>query len=156
MPVSPAVSSELVTRIRDAVKDAMRARDKARLGTLRLVTAELQRVEVDERESVDEARALAVLDRMVKQRLDSEAQYRDAGREDLADAEAAEIAVIREFLPAPLDDAELTALVDAAVAETGAEGMRDMGRVMGVLKPKVQGRADMGAVSARVKARLGA
>ena len=156
MPVSPAVSSELVTRIRDAVKDAMRARDKARLGTLRLVTAELQRVEVDERESVDEARALAVLDRMVKQRLDSEAQYRDAGREDLADAEAAEIAVIREFLPAPLDDAELTALVDAAVAETGAEGMRDMGRVMGVLKPQVQGRADMGAVSARVKARLGA
>ena len=156
MPVSPAVSSELVTRIRDAVKDAMRARDKARLGTLRLVTAELQRVEVDERESVDEARALAVLDRMVKQRLDSEAQYRDAGREDLADAEAAEIAVIREFLPAPLDDAELTALVDAAVAETGAEGMRDMGRVMGVLKPKVQGRGDMGAVSARVKARLGA
>ena len=156
MPVSPAVSSELVTRIRDAVKDAMRARDKARLGTLRLVTAELQRVEVDERESVDEARALAVLDRMVKQRLDSEAQYRDAGREDLAEAVAAEIAVIREFLPAPLDDAELTALVDAAVAETGAEGMRDMGRVMGVLKPQVQGRADMGAVSARVKARLGA
>ena len=150
------MSSELVSRIRDAVKDAMRARDKARLGTLRLVTAELQRVEVDERESVDEARALAVLDRMVKQRLDSEAQYRAAGREDLADAEAAEIAVIREFLPAPLDDAELAALVEAAVAETGAEGMRDMGRVMGVLKPKVQGRADMGAVSARVKARLGA
>jgi hypothetical protein len=150
------VSSELVSRIRDAVKDAMRARDKARLGTLRLVTAEIQRVEVDERASVDDARALTILDRMIKQRLDSEAQYRAAGREDLADAEAAEIAVIREFLPAPLDDAELTALVDAAVAETGAEGMRDMGRVMGVLKPKVQGRADMGAVSARVKARLGA
>jgi hypothetical protein len=150
------VSSELVTRIRDAVKDAMRARDRARLGTLRLVTAELQRVEVDERAPVDDARALAVLDRMVKQRLDSEAQYRAAGREDLADAEAAEIAVIRAFLPAPLDDAELTALVEAAVVETGAEGMRDMGRVMGVLKPKVQGRADLGAVSARVKARLGA
>jgi hypothetical protein len=150
------VSSELVSRIRDAVKDAMRARDKARLGTLRLVTAEIQRVEVDERVEVDDARALAILDKMVKQRLDSEAQYRAAGREDLADAEAAEIAVIREFLPAPLDDAELTALIDAAVAETGAEGMRDMGRVMGVLKPKVQGRADMGAVSARVKERLGA
>lgn len=150
------MSSELVSRIRDAVKDAMRARDKARLGTLRLVTAEIQRVEVDERVEVDDARALAILDKMVKQRLDSEAQYRAAGREDLADAEAAEIAVIREFLPAPLDDAELTALIDAAVAETGAEGMRDMGRVMGVLKPKVQGRADMGAVSARVKDRLGA
>lgn len=150
------MSSELVSRIRDAVKDAMRARDKARLGTLRLVTAEIQRVVVDERVEVDDARALAILDKMVKQRLDSEAQYRAAGREDLADAEAAEIAVIREFLPAPLDDAELTALIDAAVAETGAEGMRDMGRVMGVLKPKVQGRADMGAVSARVKERLGA
>lgn len=149
------MSSELVPRIRDAVKDAMRARDKARLGTLRLVTAEIKRVEVDERVEVDDARALAILDKMVKQRLDSEAQYRSAGRDDLADAEAAEIAVIREFLPAPLDDAELTVLVEAAVAETGAEGMRDMGRVMGVLKPKVQGRADMGAVSARVKARLG-
>jgi uncharacterized protein YqeY len=150
------VSSELVPRIRDAVKDAMRARDKVRLGTLRLVTAEIQRVEVDERVEVDDARALAILDRMVKQRLDSEAQYRAAGREDLADAEAAEIAVIREFLPAPLSDDELAALIEAAVAETGAEDMREMGRVMGVLKPKVQGRADMAAVSARVKARLGA
>ncbi|MEE4384592.1 MAG: GatB/YqeY domain-containing protein [Pseudomonadales bacterium] len=150
------MSSELVPRIRDAVKDAMRARDKVRLGTLRLVTAEIQRVEVDERVEVDDARALAILDRMVKQRLDSEAQYRAAGREDLADAEAAEIAVIREFLPAPLSDDELAALIEAAVAETGAEDMREMGRVMGVLKPKVQGRADMAAVSARVKARLGA
>ena len=149
------MSSELVLRIRDAVKDAMRARDRARLGALRLVTAEIQRVEVDERIEVDDARALAILDRMVKQRLDSEAQYRAADREDLAAAEAAEIAVIREFLPAPLDDDALVALVDAAVAETGAEGMRDMGRVMAVLKPRVQGRADMGAVSARVKARLG-
>ncbi len=150
------MSSELVPRIRDAVKDAMRARDKERLGTLRLVTAEIQRVEVDERVEVDDARALAILDRMVKQRLDSEAQYRAAGREDLADAEAAEIAVIREFLPAPLSDDELAALIEAAVAETGAEDMREMGRVMGVLKPKVQGRADMAAVSARVKACLGA
>jgi uncharacterized protein YqeY len=150
------VSSELVPRIRDAVKDAMRARDKVRLGTLRLVTAEIQRVEVDERVEVDDARALAILDRMVKQRLDSEAQYRAAGREDLADAEAAEIAVIREFLPAPLSDDELAALIEAAVAETGAEDMREMGRVMGVLKPKVQGCADMAAVSARVKACLGA
>jgi uncharacterized protein YqeY len=139
------VSSELVPRIRDAVKDAMRARDKVRLGTLRLVTAEIQRVEVDD------ARALAILDRMVKQRLDSEAQYRAAGREDLADAEAAEIAVIREFLPAPLSDDELAALIEAAVAETGAEDMREMGRVMGVLKPKVQGRADMAAVKRHLK-----
>jgi uncharacterized protein YqeY len=145
---------DLVTRIRDAVKDAMRARDKVRLGTLRLITAEIKRVEVDERIEVDDARAIALLDRMVKQRLDSESQYRAAGRTDLADVEAAEILVIREFMPEPLDDAALADLLEAAIAETGAEGMRDMGRVMALLKPRVQGRTDMGALSARVKERL--
>lgn len=145
----------LKSRINDAVKDAMRARDKVRLGTLRLITAEIKRVEVDERIEVDDARLLAILDRMLKQRQDSERQYRDAGRDDLADVEAAETVVIREFMPQPLADAELDALVAEAIAETGATEMRAMGQVMGVLKPKVQGRADMGQVSARVKAQLG-
>jgi uncharacterized protein YqeY len=146
--------AELVDRIQQAVKDAMRARDKVRLGTLRLITAEFKRVEVDERIEVDDARALAILDKMVKQRTDSETQYRDAGRTDLADAEAAEIEVLREFMPAALSEAEIDAEIDAAIAATGAEGMKDMGKVMGTLKPKLQGRADLGAVSGRVKARL--
>lgn len=141
--------------IQAAVKDAMRARDKVRLATLRMITAEIKRVQVDERIDPDDARILAILDRMIRQRTESEAQFRAAGRSDLAEAEAAEIAVIREFMPTAFSPAELEALIDAAVAETGAEGMRDMGRVMGVLKPKIQGRADMGAVSASVKARLG-
>lgn len=146
--------SELVDRIQQSVKDAMRARDKVRLGTLRLITAEFKRIEVDERIEIDDARALAVLDKMVKQRTDSETQYRDADRADLADVEAAEIAVIREFMPAALTDAEIDVAIDAAIDASGAEGMRDMGKVMGVLKPQLQGRADMGVVSGRVKARL--
>ena len=150
-----SVTSEVQQRVNDAVKDAMRARDKVRLGTLRLVTAEFKRIEVDERIELDDTRVLAILDKMVKQRVDSEKQYRDAGRTDLADVEAAEIAVIREFLPAALGDDEIAALVAQAIAESGAESMRDMGKVMGLLKPKLQGRADMGAVSGIVKARLG-
>ena len=147
--------SDLKRRIEEAVKDAMRARDRTRLGTLRLVTAEFKRVEVDERIELDDARVLAVLDRMLKQRADSEAQYRDAGRGDLADAEAAESAVIREFMPAALTDEEIDARIDAAIAGTGAASMREMGSVMAALKPELQGRADMGAVSGRVRARLG-
>lgn len=147
--------SELKTRITDAVKDAMRARDKERLATLRLVTAELKRIEVDERIELDDARVLAILDKMLKQRTDSETQYRQADRTDLADKEAAEMVVIREFMPAALSDEEIDSLIDAAIASTGAESMREMGKVMGVLKPELQGRADMGAVSGRVKARLG-
>lgn len=146
--------AELVDRIQQAVKDAMRARDKVRLGTLRLLTSEIKRVEVDERIEVDDARTLAILDRMVKQRADSEKQFRDAGRTDLADIEAAEIEVLREFMPVALTEAEIDAEIDAAIAATGAEGMKDMGKVMGALKPKLQGRADLGAVSGRVKARL--
>ena len=148
--------SELKTSIESAVKDAMRAREKARLATLRLVTAEFKRVEVDERIELDDARVLAILDKMLKQRTDSEAQYRAADRADLADVEAAEMAVIREFMPAALSDEEIDAAIDAAIAASGAESMRDMGKVMGILKPELQGRADMGAVSGRVKARLGA
>lgn len=148
--------SELKARIGEAVKAAMRAGDKPRLATLRMVSAAIKQKEVDSRESLDDAAVLAVLDKMVKQRRESLAQYRDAGRDDLADREQAELDVIAEFLPRPLSEAELDALIDEAVSATGAASLRDMGKVMGELKPWVQGRADMGAVSARVKARLGA
>ncbi len=146
---------DLKTRINEAVKDAMRARERERLAALRLVTAEIKRVEVDERIEVDDARVLAILDKMIKQRLDSERQYRDANRPELADVEAFEIRLIREFMPEPLDAAAIAEMIEAAIAETGAEDMRAMGKVMGVLKPKIQGRADMAAVSAQVKQRLG-
>ena len=146
----------LVERIKDAVKDAMRAREKARLAALRLITAEFKRIEVDERIEIDDARALSVLDKMVKQRLDSEAQYRAAGRDELAEVEAFEIAVIREYLPEPLTDEDLDALVAEAIVASGATSMAQMGAVMGQLKPKVAGRADMGVLSAKVKAQLSA
>lgn len=148
--------SELKARIGEAVKAAMRAGDKPRLATLRMVSAAIKQKEVDSRESLDDAAVLAVLDKMVKQRRESLAQYREAGRDDLADREQAELDLIAEFLPRPLSEAELDALIDEAVSATGAASLRDMGKVMGELKPRVQGRADMGAVSARVKARLGA
>ena len=136
------------------MKAAMKARDKERLGTIRLIQAEFKRIEVDERIDVDDARALAVLDKMVKQRRDSAQQYSDAGREELAAVENAEIAVLQEFLPAQLSEAELVAMVDAAIAASGATGMQAMGPVMGQLKPQLQGRADIGAVSKLVKERL--
>lgn len=148
------MSSALHNRIQDDVKSAMRARDKDRLGVLRLITAALKQREVDERVTLDDAGVLQVLDKMVKQRRDSETQYRDAGREDLAAQEAFELTILAEYLPRPLDASQLTALIDTAIAEAGATSMQDMGKVMGVLRPQVQGRADMGAVSAAVKARL--
>lgn len=145
---------DLKTRINEAVKDAMRARDKVRLGALRLIMADIKRVEVDERIEVNDARVLVILDKMLKQRAESERQYRDANRVDLADVEAFEIELIREFMPAPLDESEIESFIEAALAESGADDMRGMGKVMAILKPKFQGRADMAAVSARVKARL--
>ena len=144
----------LTATIKEAMKAAMKARDKERLGTIRLIQAEFKRIEVDERIAVDDARALAVLDKMVKQRRDSAQQYSDAGREELAAVENAEIAVLQEFLPAQLSEAELIAMVDAAIAASGASGMQAMGPVMGQLKPQLQGRADIGAVSKLVKERL--
>jgi len=144
----------LTATIKEAMKAAMKARDKERLGTIRLIQAEFKRIEVDERIAVDDARALAVLDKMVKQRRDSAQQYSDAGREELAAVENAEIAVLQEFLPAQLSEAELVAMVDAAIAASGATGMQAMGPVMGQLKPQLQGRADIGAVSKLVKERL--
>ncbi len=144
----------LTQTIKAAMKAAMKARDKERLGTIRLIQAEFKRIEVDERIEVDDARALAVLDKMLKQRRDSAQQYQDAGRDELAAQEMAEIAVIQEFLPAQLGDDELAALVDAAIAACTATGMQAMGPVMGQLKPQLQGRADIGAVSQMVKSRL--
>ncbi|MGM0632057.1 MAG: GatB/YqeY domain-containing protein [Pseudomonadota bacterium] len=148
--------SPLKQQLSDAVKDAMRARDKTRLGTLRLVMSDIKKVEVDERIEPDDARVLAILEKMIKQRRDSIQQYRDAGRDELADVEQAEIEILQEFMPAALDDAEIDALITQAIADTGAEGMKDMGRVIGQVRPQVAGRADMGAVSARVKALLNA
>jgi uncharacterized protein YqeY len=141
-------------QINDAMKDAMRAKDKPRLGAIRLIQAEIKRIEVDERIEIDGARILAILDKMVKQRRDSINQYETAGRQELADIEIAEINVIQDFLPAALSDTEISAMVAAAVTETGASSMADMGKVMGILKPQIQGRADGGAVSGLVKAAL--
>jgi hypothetical protein len=145
----------LKARITEAMKAAMRAHEKARLGAIRLIQADIKRVEVDERIEVDDARVLAILDRMVKQRRDSIQQFEKAGRDDLVQIEAAELAVIQEFLPRALEPAELEQMIDAAVRESGATSMKDMGKVMAILKPQVQGRADMGAVSQHIKARLG-
>jgi uncharacterized protein YqeY len=147
-------SESLAQTIKAAMKTAMKAREKDRLSTIRLIMAEFKRIEVDERIEVDDARALAVLDKMVKQRRDSAGQYSDAGREELAAKENAEIVVIQDFLPAQLSEDELLAMVDAAIAASDATGMAAMGAVMGQLKPQLQGKADIGAVSQMVKQRL--
>lgn len=145
----------LKDQITDAMKSALRAGDKPRLGILRLALAAIKQREVDERIVLDDAQVLAVLEKMLKQRRDSLAQYQAAQREDLAAQEQYEITQLEGWLPAPLGDAELDALVEAALAETGASSARDMGKLMAALKPRVAGRADMAALSARVKARLG-
>lgn len=148
------MSEPIKTRLNAAMQDALRTRAKARLGALRLVWAEFKRIEVDERIEIDDQRAIALMGKMVKQRRDSARQYRDAKRPDLAEQELAEIAVIEEFLPQPLDEAALLELIDRAIAQTGACSMRDMGKLMGTLKPQLQGRADMAQVSGLVKAKL--
>ena len=147
--------ANLKQRIINEMKVAMRARDRQRLDAIRLIQAEIQRVEVDERVSVDDDRILTILDRMTKQRRDAIDQYEQAARLDLAARERAEIEVIAGFLPTPLSSAEVDALIDAAIGATGATTARDIGRVMAVLKPQLQGRADLGAASAQIKARLG-
>ena len=146
--------SPLTKTIRAAMKTAMKDKDKPRLQTIRLMQAEFQRIEVDERIEVDDARALAGLDKMVKQRRDSAQQFSDAGRTELADQENYEISVIQEFLPEQLSEEEILELIDAAITGSGASGMQAMGPVMGQLKPQLQGRADMGQVSKLVKQRL--
>lgn len=147
--------SSLKETITQATKDAMKARAKERLAALRLINAEIKRVEVDERIELDDARILAILDKMTKQRRDSITQYEKAGRPELAAVEQAEISVIQEFLPEQLSEAEIGDIVAAAVQNTGAAGMADMGKVMAQVKPQVQGRADMGLVSKLVRTRLG-
>ena len=148
------MSNDLKTRIQDDVEAAMRARDRARLGALRLVTAAIKQKEVDGRIPLDDAAVLGVLEKMIKQRRDSLDQFVQAGRQELADQEAFEIEVIHRYMPSPLSETEVDAMIEAAVKETGAATMKDMGRLMGVLKPKLMGRADMGEISERVKARL--
>ncbi len=144
----------LKARIQEDMKAAMRAGDKARLGTIRLIMAAIKQREVDERIELNDDQIVEVLDKMAKQRRESIAQYRDAGREDLVAKEAAELEIIQSYLPEALSEAEIDALIARAIEETGASGMRDMGKVMARLKPQVQGRADMSQVSARVKAAL--
>ena len=145
----------LKSRIQDDMKTAMKAGDKPRLGVIRLMLAAIKQREVDERIELDDAQTLAVLDKMVKQRRDSISQYESAGREDLAEVERFEVGVIQDYLPAALSETEIAALIEEAVTASGAAAMSDMGKVMNVLRPQIQGRADMGAVSALVKQRLG-
>ena len=145
----------LVEQVKAAMKAAMKARDKQTLSTIRLIQADFKRIEVDERIEIDDARAIAIMDKMVKQRRDSAKQYRDADRPELADQEDAEISVIQTFLPEQLSAADIDALIDEALAGIEATGMAAMGQLMGKLKPQLQGRADMGDVSQRVKAKLG-
>jgi uncharacterized protein YqeY len=145
----------LVEQVKAAMKAAMKAREKQTLSTIRLIQADFKRIEVDERIEIDDARAIAIMDKMVKQRRDSAKQYRDADRPELADQEDAEILVIQTFLPEQLSTADIDALIDEALAGIEATGMAAMGQLMGKLKPQLQGRADMGEVSQRVKAKLG-
>lgn len=146
----------LIEQLQSAQKDAMRAKDKLRLGTIRMALAAIKQREIDERITLSDTDILGVLTKMVKQRQDAAQQFDAAGRTDLADNERAEITVIETFLPQPLTDAEIDTLVHAAISSSGAATMQDMGKVMAILKPQVQGRADMGALSSKIKAALNA
>ncbi|MBU2880757.1 GatB/YqeY domain-containing protein [Psychrosphaera sp. B3R10] len=144
----------LIDQLKDAQKDAMRAKDKIRLGTIRMALAAVKQREVDERIELGDEDVIAILTKMVKQRKDSKAQYEAADRPELADIEAAEIAIIEDFLPQALTEEEVLTLLSAAIEATGASGMQDMGKVMAELKPKITGRADMGKVSGLVRSKL--
>jgi uncharacterized protein len=146
--------SELKQRINDDVKTAMRGKEKDRLGVLRLITAAIKQIEVDQRIELDDQQMIAVLDKLAKQHRDSIEQYDKADRKDLADKERYELGIVQEYLPAALSEEEITQLILDAIAETGATGIKDMGKVMGILKSKAQGRADMGKLSAQVKSQL--
>jgi uncharacterized protein YqeY len=145
----------LKERITEDMKTAMRAGEKDRLGTIRLALAAIKQREVDERITLDDGQVLAVLEKMIKQRREAVAQFQSGGRSDLVNKENAEIAVLQGYLPAQMSEAELDALIAEAIRATGATSVKDMGKVMGFVKPKAQGRADMGAVSARIKQKLG-
>ena len=144
----------LKDRIQDDIKSAMRAAERERLMTLRLITAAIKQREVDERISLDDAQVLAVLEKMVKQRRESIASFESGGRADLVAKETAELAVIQGYMPAQLSEGELDALIAEAIAQTGASSVKDMGKVVALVKSKATGRADMAAVAARIKARL--
>lgn len=145
----------LKDRVKADMKTAMKSGDKSRLAVIRMILAAIKQIEVDERIELDDDRTILVLDKMLKQRRESIKQFRDAGRDDLADNEEAEIEVIQDYLPKPLSDEEIDVMVAKAVADTQAASIKDMGKVMGILKPQMTGRADMAVVSARIKASLG-
>ncbi len=147
--------SELKQRINDDVKSAMRAKEKDKLGVLRLITAAVKQIEVDQRIELDDQQIIAVLDKLAKQHRDSIEQYEKADREDLAEKERSELVIVQNYLPAALSEEEIAQLIADAIAETGAAGIKDMGKVMGILKSKAQCRADMGKLSGQVKAQLG-
>jgi uncharacterized protein YqeY len=142
----------LKERIKEDMKASMKSGDKARLGVIRMILAAIKQIEVDERIELQDDRVLVVLDKMLKQRRESIKQFRDANRIDLAEIEEAEILVIQDYLPLPLTEAEIDAMVTQAIAETGASSVKEMGSIMALLKPQMQGRADMAVVSARIKA----
>ena len=144
----------LQEQLKSELKTAMLAKDKARVGTIRLLMAEIKQKEVDTRTVLKDEEIIAVLTKMVKQRKDSISQFEAAGRQDLVDVESAEIVVLQAFLPQPLSEAEIDTLIDSTVTQLAATGMQDMGKVMNALRPQLQGRADMGLVSAKIKARL--
>lgn len=150
----PVEASPLKVTIQDNVKDAMRAKDKDRLNVLRQITASIKQVEVDNRADLSDDDIIVILTKMTKQRREALEQYENAGRDDLASIEKAELVIIQEFLPEALSEAEIAEAVQAAISEAGASSIKDMGAVMNVLRPKIQGRADMSAVSGQVKAAL--
>lgn len=146
----------LLAQLKDAQKDAMRAKDKLRLGAIRMVLAAVKQREIDEQIEMTDADITSVLVKLVKQRRDSETQYRDAGREDLAEVEENEIKVLEDFLPKPLTEEEILALIEKTINDCGASGMQDMGKVMGLIKAEAEGRADMGKISGLIKQKLSA
>ena len=146
--------NQLKASITDAMKTSMKAKEKEKLACIRLILAEFKRIEVDERIEIDDERALVILDKMLKQRRDSIKQFEDAGRQDLADIESFELGIIQEFLPPALTDDEIAELIKSAIQQSGAESMQDMGKVMGIVKPQIQGRADVGKVSQQIKQAL--
>lgn len=148
------MAGSLLNRIKDDMKAAMKGGDKARLAVIRLILAAIKQIEVDEQIELDDERVIQVLDKMLKQRRESIRQFAEAGRNDLVAAEEAEVLVIQDFMPQALTEAEIDSMVGEAVAESGAESVKDMGKVMALLKPKMQGRADMSVVSAKIKAAL--
>jgi uncharacterized protein YqeY len=147
--------SELLTQIKQDMKEAMRAKQKVRLTAIRMLLAQVKQIEVDERKEVNDTDLLAIIDKMIKQRKDSIEQFKQAGRDELADNEAEEIEALQAYMPQALSESEINTLIDEAFAQAKPESMRDMGKVMGILKPQIQGRADMAAVSNLVKNKLG-